>query len=157
MSQDKPTLCWKCARACGGCSWSDGSFTPVTGWKAKPTIITMAGRIIKSYKVIKCPLFKDDTEQYRKAEIATVWKSPEQITKHKPRARIKRGSLRDRISKLKDLRERIERLNGDEQIVAKLILLYHYTTDEVAVTIFKSRDTVRVRLKNALLEMEAMS
>ena len=27
--QDKPTLCWKCAKACGECSWSDGTFTHV--------------------------------------------------------------------------------------------------------------------------------
>lgn len=54
------TLCESCEKACGKCSWSDGSFTPVPGWKA---IITphYTGH---SYLVLECPLFKDDTAQY---------------------------------------------------------------------------------------------
>ena len=38
MAQDKPTLCWKCERACGGCSWS-ADLIPVDGWDAIPTKI----------------------------------------------------------------------------------------------------------------------
>lgn len=33
--ETKGQLCWTCANACGGCSWSDGSFTPVPGWTAR--------------------------------------------------------------------------------------------------------------------------
>lgn len=47
------SLCWRCDRAIGGCSWSR-SFTPVEGWEAQynPTI--------KSYHVISCPEYVPD-------------------------------------------------------------------------------------------------
>lgn len=44
--QTRPTLCWSCARACGGCSWTERDpvthairFEPVKGWKAEKTTI----------------------------------------------------------------------------------------------------------------------
>lgn len=69
--QDKPTLCWKCANACGGCSWSDGTFTPVDGWTAIQTFQREnhgGGYYIdrESFIVLSCPLFEDDTDQYCK-------------------------------------------------------------------------------------------
>lgn len=40
--QTRPTLCWSCARACGGCSWTERDpvthairFEPVKGWEAE--------------------------------------------------------------------------------------------------------------------------
>ena len=59
------TLCESCGRACGECSWTGGTFTPVNGWKAKPTKIRMGTRIIDSYHVESCPMFKkDDPNRY---------------------------------------------------------------------------------------------
>lgn len=54
------TLCWKCKKATGFCSWSD-NFTPVDGWTAIPTLIKNAhSNYMKSYKVIECPEFERD-------------------------------------------------------------------------------------------------
>lgn len=58
--KQKQTICWKCARACGKCPWSDGSFTPVDGWSATPTKIKNDDVITDSYIVKKCPLFISD-------------------------------------------------------------------------------------------------
>lgn len=63
------SLCWRCDRAIGGCSWSR-SFTPIEGWEAQynPTI--------KSYHVISCPEYEPDrpaenrsVETYRTAQL----------------------------------------------------------------------------------------
>ena len=55
------TLCWTCQNACGGCSWSK-SFTPVEGWKAKPTQIKTVYNDVfeESYRVIECPEYIPD-------------------------------------------------------------------------------------------------
>ena len=68
--QSRNTLCWSCANACGGCSWSDGTFTPVEGWTAIPAKISAIrgeGREqeIDSFIVTKCPKFKNDRAQYK--------------------------------------------------------------------------------------------
>ena len=53
------TLCWSCERACGGCSWSDKSFTPVEGWIAEKTIYrAKKDKFVTSYVVKSCPLYK---------------------------------------------------------------------------------------------------
>lgn len=83
------TLCWKCANACGGCSWSDMSFTPVKGWKAVPTKIWVDHspkysrregkrkdrymRRIDSFRVIECPEFVSDKEQYKMRDDERAW------------------------------------------------------------------------------------
>ena len=79
---NKPqTLCWKCANACGKCSWSDGTFTPVEGWTAEQTSIREQHieygkeHPIISYHVTACPLFEDDTDQYNKPTRRNKWNS----------------------------------------------------------------------------------
>ena len=75
------TLCWSCAKACGGCSWSDGTFTPVPGWTATETRLKEqhgsrdADRSIQSFHVTECPLFEDDTDQYNKPTRRNKWNS----------------------------------------------------------------------------------
>lgn len=78
METVKPeTLCWKCANACGKCSWSDGSFTPVPGWKAMKTRLRVDGpnRYTDSYIVEECQMFDDDTDQYNKSVKRNRWNS----------------------------------------------------------------------------------
>ena len=79
METNKPaTLCWKCANACGKCSWSDGSFTPVEGWVAEPTKLhgyRGDGGVIDSFRVIECPLYEDDTQQYNRKVKRNKWNS----------------------------------------------------------------------------------
>ena len=53
------TLCWKCARAYGGCNWSDG-WKPVDGWVAEPTTVKLGTRSVKSYFVKNCPEFEHE-------------------------------------------------------------------------------------------------
>jgi len=53
------TLCWGCANAYSGCSWSR-DFKPVDGWDAKKTKIETHNRgYTDSYIVYKCPMFKE--------------------------------------------------------------------------------------------------
>ena len=52
----KLSLCWRCKKCEGGCSWSQ-NFTPVKGWHAIPKKID---RQYDTYIVKKCPLFEDD-------------------------------------------------------------------------------------------------
>lgn len=59
------TLCWDCAKAVCGCSWSI-DFTPVEGWDAIPTKLTAQHRDtgeIDSFCVIDCPEFVSDKER----------------------------------------------------------------------------------------------
>lgn len=58
------SLCWECANAYGGCSWTGRDetgkvmFQPVEGWDAIETTVSLGGRRTeKSYKVISCPEF----------------------------------------------------------------------------------------------------
>ena len=59
----KYTLCWECANSNNSCSWHR-DFTPVDGWKAKPTVYK-SGKgtngeqlYINSYIVYECPNFE---------------------------------------------------------------------------------------------------
>lgn len=58
----KHTLCWDCARACGGCSWSNHwEHRPVAGWTAVETRVRMNNNEYEpSYIVIACPEFDRD-------------------------------------------------------------------------------------------------
>ena len=49
-------LCWRCQKACGGCSWSR-NFEPVEGWEATPTVVKDSVGDIDSYKITGCPEF----------------------------------------------------------------------------------------------------
>lgn len=56
------TICWKCAKNSGLCSWSE-NFTPVEGWEAVPTKIQARRHSkdadeIDSYDVYECPEFE---------------------------------------------------------------------------------------------------
>lgn len=63
------TLCWDCANACFGCSWSR-YFEPVEGWVATPT----QGKVSDSFIVHQCPQFIRDayeggTKRMKKREV----------------------------------------------------------------------------------------
>lgn len=45
------TLCWDCAKACGGCRWSD-VLRPVLKWQTEPTN--------NGLRVVNCPEFERD-------------------------------------------------------------------------------------------------
>lgn len=52
----RPTLCWDCAKATGGCDWSS-SQQPIVGWEA---IKTHKKNEFDSYLVYSCPEFERD-------------------------------------------------------------------------------------------------
>lgn len=62
MAGVKHTLCWDCANACGGCSWSNHwDHLPVDGWKAVETRVRMNNDDYEvSYIVLECPRFERD-------------------------------------------------------------------------------------------------
>ncbi len=90
------TLCWKCCKTCGGCSWTK-SFIPVKGWKAKPTKVNQVTGVDDSYMVIDCPEFE-----------------PIKFTK-------KSLTLRD-IDVLIRYKKYKDHLNEDEQFIAEAML-----------------------------------
>lgn len=47
------SLCWDCAKACGGCSWS-ARLKPVRGWQTEPRG--------KGNDVVYCPKFSPDAK-----------------------------------------------------------------------------------------------
>lgn len=53
------TICWRCANAdTNGCSWAE-KFVPVDGWDAIPRTLRIdRGRIVQSYIVVDCPLYR---------------------------------------------------------------------------------------------------
>ena len=53
-------LCWTCAKAYGGCSWSR-AFVPVEGWEAKPSKTHEDG-----YRIVRCPEYESDLEEYER-------------------------------------------------------------------------------------------
>ena len=54
--QRKPTLCWDCKKATGGCLWSS-RLLPVHNWKVERTR-NSKGEI--SCRVLECPEFERD-------------------------------------------------------------------------------------------------
>ena len=59
--ESAPQLCWLCAKAGGGCAWSD-RFEPVDGWTARPTRLRLEGKLGRdSYEVVQCPEFKPES------------------------------------------------------------------------------------------------
>lgn len=158
MAQDRPTLCWKCANACGGCSWS-ADFIPVDGWNAIPTIISANHGCglyadIESYIVKSCPRFKDDSARYAKQK--PLYCSTKVIKKRPFRAKTAKGSLRDRIWKMADREERIERLNGDSKTICELVFKFNNTINDICEYMFVSEKTARKMLNRAMEQMEAM-
>lgn len=73
------TLCWKCAKAVGGCSWTrideetgKVSFTPVKGWTAIEKIIKATHSMMNgksAYCVLDCPEYESDGREESKEEL----------------------------------------------------------------------------------------
>ena len=152
----KTQLCWTCARACGGCSWSH-DFTPVKGWTAKKvTMYVDRGDYethrTETYRITACPLYKDDTPpeqpKQRMEDVPLVKRAFRPVTMP--------NSLKDRVWKLPDCRERLERLTGELKRVAEIALVYNYDSTDAAIALHYGESTYRRRLHEALLTMEAM-
>ncbi len=56
-AKGKPTLCWDCKNATGGCSWSK-KLVPVAGWEVIPATVYNSNKTVHSYNVRHCPLFE---------------------------------------------------------------------------------------------------
>ena len=62
INEKKNTICWHCANACGGCSWSD-ELIPVNGWNAVETRINCIGQ---GFIVMGCPEYIEEAPGHRK-------------------------------------------------------------------------------------------
>lgn len=75
---NKTNICFDCARACGGCPWSEIDpetgkvrFEPVPGWTATPTTIknwhsSDGSTVAETYHITACPLFTKDSRKSRR-------------------------------------------------------------------------------------------
>ena len=158
--QDKPTLCWKCSRACGGCSWS-ADFIRVDGWNAIPTVIHADhgrgyGEDVPSFIVTACPQFDDDSGKYKKSTPIPTTIKPKPL--ERPfRTRTVKGSLRDRIWHLSDREQRIDRLDGEKKRIAELVFRMNNTMEDVCERMYLSQKAAKRLIKKAMEEMEAMA
>ena len=156
MAQDKPTLCWKCAHACGGCSWSD-SFTPVEGWTAKPTVIKANhGRgfmeDIESYIVKACPLFENDMAHYKpNRKIAPLTRTFATNQSRKSPRRLAIEAL-----PLDELDGRIDKLPNHHN-VARYAFEWKMTLEQIAEATGHSLTSVKKILRVTLARLEAMA
>lgn len=60
------SLCWSCANATGGCSWTARDpepdkimFKPVEGWEARESTFKGYRYECGSYHVMKCPQYRE--------------------------------------------------------------------------------------------------
>ena len=93
--RERPTLCWTCQNACGGCSWST-RLEPVKGWTAQKTTIRAnktGQERVPTYLVIKCPEHVKD-----KRENATQPK-PTKYDRERMLSMFARGFSRREIAK----------------------------------------------------------
>ena len=143
MGQSKATLCWRCANACGKCSWS-ANFQPVKGWRARKTIIKADKyeqwhKEISSYIVYDCPLFEDDTAQYKTSyQITVPYKSPNKGHK---------SPMRKQIEALPS--EELERLFEKAKVdafIARMAFIEKMTSTEIALIVHRCEDTVKKRI-----------
>ena len=147
----KTTLCWKCSRACGRCSWSK-NFTPVEGWVAVKTKVRESHEgAIDSYVVLKCPLFDDDTGRCRpNNKIAPIL-----ISRPQMRTCGNKSALRRKIEALPvdELERRIDAINYNPEI-ARLALIEKKTNAEICYIVCRSNDSVRKIVSNILHKVE---
>lgn len=141
MAQDKATLCWRCANACGGCSWS-ADFYPVKGWTARPTIIKADAsetwhHDVKSYIVIKCPLFKDDEYQYKPNDRIGPPPKSHRGDSHKSMARRSLEALPH-----EELERLIQKMPYNHDI-ARMAFIEKHTAPQIAYYLHRCEDTIR--------------
>ena len=154
----KTQLCWTCARACGGCSWSR-SFTPVNGWTAEQTELYVdrgdyETHKTTSYRIKACPLYVCDTKQPEQPQ-AHFKRIP--IVKRQKHPCVMRGTQRERIWALPDLKERIARLTGELKLAAELTFIYNYNCVDAAEVMRYSESGYKRILFRAMNEIEVMA
>lgn len=162
-TQKPETICWNCANACGKCSWSDGTFTPVEGWQAEHTKVRNAKFCyIESYRVISCPQFKSDKKKYASHDLpyhGTVLSDEDFIdsklreisklpTIETPERRQTRSNARKILESLpeRELRNRIETLNGVDKKIALMSFCADQPNFKIAQALNYSERTVERRL-----------
>ena len=59
------SVCWTCAKACGGCCWSV-DYRPVDGWDARYDVNRDG---VESFAIYFCPEYEEDTEENRNRDL----------------------------------------------------------------------------------------
>lgn len=143
----QPTLCWSCKKAIGNCSWSDGTFRPVDGWDAEPTIIWSDKKCeyIDSFQVFNCPLYDPDTKESKpKAQVKPLYNA----RVNTPRWRLLKLG-KDRITELLNV------LHGRQKILAELSLIYNYSAKDIEEYCGIKHSSISKTLQLAFGKMEA--
>lgn len=135
--QSKSTLCWQCAKACGGCSWSSRAHKPVTGWTAerRDLYIQNSSVPVESYVVHDCPEYVPDGREHN-APKQDVSPLPESMVKEIISLRENAGLTYEKIA---------ERLGISHQTVRKY---YHTRTGGAHIRksgIYKDGRTCMIR------------
>ena len=72
-SVSQANICFSCARACGGCSWTgiDAKgklrWEPVPGWTAKKVKMRLGNhKVTDTYHITACPLYSHEEKKERK-------------------------------------------------------------------------------------------
>ena len=167
--RQKDTLCWKCANACCGCSWSE-NFIPVKGWKAQRTKVYHTDSSVRrgetsSYVVLECPEFVSDVHKYKTTGhdqfyqnryVQEVLNNPQY---NNPEARMNKSDARKRVEAIPEekLKQVIENnLHGSVHDVAILALLGKMTTYEIAAALFFTPRYVRYMISKAVKKISAI-
>ena len=167
--RQKDTLCWKCANACCGCSWSK-NFIPIKGWKAQRTKVYQTDSSVRrgetsSYVVIECPEFVSDVHKYKSTGhdqfypnryVQEVLNNPQY---NNPEARMNKSDARKRVEAIPEekLKQVIEdNLRGSVHDVAILALLGKMTTYEIAAALFFTPRYVRYMISKAVKKISAI-
>lgn len=135
----KETLCWKCAKACGGCSWSSRAHKPVTGWTAerRDLYIQNSSVPVESYVVYDCPEYVSDGREHGEAKYSAP-PLPESMVEEIISLRENTGLSYEKIA---------ERLGISQQTVRKY---YHTRTGGAHIRkngIYKDGHTCMIRGK----------
>ena len=144
-SKKREQLCWSCANACCGCSWSRW-FEPVEGWTAKKTVIIQAGYQTESYEITACPEYVEDIRQYR-IERPKYSVYDLDIALAKGDGDINKGVNRriaDRIPEMR-LRSYLPELKPIEQNVVMICVIKNLTIEARSISARNSSDVHCVR------------
>ena len=86
-------ICFSCANACGGCSWTGTDekgrlrWEPVPGWTAKKVIMRLGNhKTTETYHITACPLYCKEEQKERKGVYL-------ELTKEEDRAFLAQAAL----------------------------------------------------------------
>ena len=155
-SKKDEQLCWSCANACCGCSWSRW-YEPVDGWTAEKTVIVQAGYRTESYKVTACPEYESDRRTYKQFPRYDMNELDEMLVKGSEP--INKGIKRRMVEAIPEYQLRIymKDLKPNEQNVVMICIIKQLTVIDAAKILYYSVSRVNCILSEAINKILQMS